>query len=110
MTNVKFIEPDDATVSQFIEWFEREDAQIFSHVLNWLALNEHLGQFMDSSPIESFDPIATSLVQYLQKFDPTLDFGRLQPLRLAVQKRLREEGHIERYMKYKPPQNRRPRA
>lgn len=96
-------EPDDETVAKFIAWFEKENREIFSHVLNWIALNAHLALYMASSPIRDIDPICRSFIRHVHMFDPSLDMHRAAALRHAAQKRLSEDGHIQRYMKYEPP-------
>jgi hypothetical protein len=103
MIGAQFVEPTDETVIQFIEWFERENHDVFMLVLQCLALSEHLGQYIARNPIEGMSPMVSALVKYIHQFDASLDFGRSEPLRLAVQKRLYEGGYLEKHMEYKPP-------
>jgi hypothetical protein len=70
--------------------------------LNRLALNAHLARYLSASPIRDVDPICLSLVRYLHRFDPSLDTIQNNAFRLAAQERLREDGHIQRYMKFTP--------
>jgi hypothetical protein len=98
--------PDEKSVTAFIEWFEREEKDNYLHFLEWMVLNSHLGLYMCSSPIDSMSPIAASVYRAIEKHSPQKNPSDIRHFYYAVQKKLHEEGHMERHLKFRPPHKR----
>jgi len=100
--------PDEKSLAEFIEWFEREEKDNYLHVLEWMVLSSHLAQFMGSSPIHSMSPIAASVYKAIEKHSPQKNLSNTRAFYHAVGKKLREDGHMERHLKFRPPKKLKP--
>lgn len=95
---------DSPEVSEFVKNLEDEHYNLYRHYLVWLALTQQLGRFLNTHPIRAGDQILDDMRSVIHSYRPNLDISEEVSFRTAVNKRLRRDGHLQKHMKYKPPE------
>lgn len=93
---------DKKKVQAFIDWFEKNEHEIFMHYLEWLVLNSHLALYMAASPITGMSPISLSVYKAIDRFLLEGDETNSHDLYMEAQKLLWSDGYVTRNLEFRP--------
>ena len=91
------------SVPDFVKWLETEHPRLFLYYLTVLGLEQHLGRYVDESPIRGLDPVTLDIRRLIAQRYPQLGTRGAFHFQLALQAHFYETGAIQEHLEYTPP-------